>query len=67
MSHDFVGFFVCNTEKHIVWCISAQKNYYNLTKNNHKFQASIAERRTSLSKSLELFRQNSLKVPVKKF
>ena len=63
MSHNFASFFVCNTEKLIVWCITARKNYYNLTKNNHKFQASMTERRTSLNKGF----QNSLKVPVKKF
>ena len=63
MSYNFVSFFVCNTEKLFVWCISAPKNYYNLTKNNHKFQASMPESRTSLNKGF----QNSLKVPVKKF
>ena len=63
MSHNFVSFFVCNNEKLIVWCISARKNHFNLTKNNHKFQASIDERRTSLNKGF----QNSLKVPVEKF
>ena len=60
-----VSLFV--TLRNVLKRISAQKNYYSLTKNNHKLQASIAERRTSLSKSSEIFRQNSLKVPVKKF
>ena len=63
MSHNFVSFFVCNTEKLVVWCITARKNDCNLTKNNHKFQASMTERRTALNKGF----QNSLKVPVKKF
>ena len=40
-SHDFVSFFACNIKKLIVWCVSAKKNYYNLMKNNHKFQASV--------------------------
>ena len=53
-------------EKLIVWCISAKKDYDNLTKNNHKFQASATESYTSLSKSSGMFRQNPLKVPVKK-
>ena len=66
MSHEFVSSFVCNIEKIIAWCISAKKNYYNLTKNNHKFQASVTERCYSLSKSSGIFRQNPLKVPVKK-
>ena len=59
VQHDFVGFFICNVEKPIVWCISAKEIYYN-TKNNHKFQASVAERYTSLSKSSGIFRQNPL-------
>ena len=63
--HDFVSFFVCNIEKLIVWFISAKKSYYNLTKNN-KFQARVTERCISLSKSCGIFRENSLKVPVKK-
>ena len=65
--HDFINFFVGNIEKLSVWCISASKNYYNLTNNNHKFQASATEMCTSLSKSSEIFRQNLLKVPVKNF
>ena len=32
---------VCNIKKLIVWCISAKKNYYNITKNSRKFQASV--------------------------
>ena len=39
-------FLFCNIEKSIVWCISAKKNYYSLTKNNHKFLASVTERGT---------------------
>ena len=54
------------TSRNFVWCVSAKKHYYNLTKNNHKFQASVTERCTSLSKSSEIFRQNPLKVPKKK-
>ena len=42
--HDLFSFFVCNSEKFIVWCISAKENYYNLTKNCHKFQTSVAEK-----------------------
>ena len=56
--------FVSNIEKPTVCCISTKKNCYNVTKNNHKFQSSIAERGTSLSKSSGIFRQNL--VPVKK-
>ena len=68
--HGFVSFFVCNIMKNIkkliAWCISAKKNNYNLTKNNHNFQASNTERCTSLSKNFGIFQQNPLKVPVKK-
>ena len=39
--HDFVSFFVCSIEKFIAWCFSTEKNYYNLTKNSHKLQASV--------------------------
>ena len=42
------------------------KNYHNLTKNNHKFQAIVTEKFTSLSKNSGIFRQNPLKVPVRK-
>ena len=66
MPQNFVSFFVCNIEKLIVWCISARKNYCNLTKNNHKFQANVTERCTSLSKSSGIFRQNLLKAPAKR-
>ena len=38
MPHDFVSFFVCNIEKLIVWCVSAKKNYYSLTKNPINFR-----------------------------
>ena len=63
---DFVIFFVCNIEKLIVWCIATKKAYYILTKNNRKFQATVGERFTSLGKSSGIFRQNPVKVPVKK-
>ena len=46
LTRGFIGFI----EKP-VWCISGKENYYNRTKNNHKFQASVTERYTSLSKS----------------
>ena len=36
-------------------------------KNTRKFQASVTERCTSLSKCSGMFRQNLLKIPVKKF
>ena len=36
-------------------------------KNSAKFQVNITERRTALSKRSRMFRQNLLKVPVKKF
>ena len=39
-------------EKLTVWCISAKRNYYDLKKNNHKFQASVTERCTSVSNIL---------------
>ena len=58
------SFFVCNIEKLIVWFISANGSYYNTTKNSRKFQASVTERCTSLSKRSGMFRQNLLKVPV---
>ena len=61
-----ISFFICNIENRIVWCISAKENYHNLTKNNHKFQASFTERYTSLSKSSGIIRQNPLKAPTKK-
>ena len=66
MSHDFVSFFVWNIEKFIACCISAKKNYHNLAKISHKFQAGVTERCTSLSKSSGIFRQNPSKVTVKK-
>ena len=53
--HEFVRVFVCNIEKPFVCFISAKENYYNLMKNNHKFQASVTESYTSLSTSLEYF------------
>ena len=57
---DFLNFFVCNIEKPIVWCsaylrISAKENYYNLTKNSRKFQASVTEKCACLSKRSECF------------
>ena len=64
--HNFVSFIVCNIVRPIVWCISAKDNYYSLTKYNHKFQASVTKRYTSLSKSSGIFRKNPLKAPVKK-
>ena len=63
---DLFKLFVCNIEKLIVWCISAKKNYYNITKNNRTFQASVTERCNSLIKHSGTFRQNLSKVPVKK-
>ena len=60
-----VSFFVTSI-KPLVWCISAKKNYYNLTKNNHEFQASVTGRCTSLSKSSGIFWQIPLRVPLKK-
>ena len=35
-------------------------------RNSRKFQANVTERRTSLNKRSRMFRQNLLKVPVKK-
>ena len=64
--HGFVSFFVCNIEKRIVWCVSARKKYCNLTKNNHKLQASATKGCTFLSKSSGILRRNLLKVPEKK-
>ena len=66
MPHDFFSFFVCNIEKRIAWRISVKENYYNLTKNSRKFQTSVTERCTSLSKRSGMFRQKVLKVPGKK-
>ena len=66
VAHDFVSFFVCNIKKVIVWCIYVRKKYYNLTKNKLKFQVSVTEWYTSLDKGPGIFRQNPLKVPVKK-
>ena len=66
MSRDLFNLFVCNIEKLIVWFISAKKNYHNLMENSPKFHANVTERRTSLSKHSRMFRQNLLKVPVKK-
>ena len=63
---DLFNLFVCNIEKLIVCCISAKENYYNLMKILRKFQASVTERCTSLSKGCGMCRQNILKVPVKK-
>ena len=52
--------------KLIVWRISAKENYFNLTKNSRKFQSSVNRRYSSLSKRSGMFRQNLLKVAVKK-
>ena len=38
MPPDFVSFFVCNIEKPIACCVSAKKNYYNLTKSYMHFR-----------------------------
>ena len=65
--HHFFSFFVFKLEKLIVWCLPAKKNYYHLTKNGLKFEASVTERCTSLGKRSGMFRQSLLKVPVKKF
>ena len=43
-----------------------KENYYNLTKNSRKFETSVTERCTFLSKRSGIFRQNVLKVPRKK-
>ena len=59
-------YFVCNIEKLSVWCIFATENYYSLTKNSRKSQLSVTKRCTSLSNRSGMFRQNLLKVPVKK-
>ena len=56
------NFFVCKIEKLIVWCISAKASYYNPTKNSRKFQGSVIERCTSLSKRSGMFRQKFEKV-----
>ena len=60
-----VSLFV-TSQKCIVWCFFDKENYCNLTKSSCKFQASVTERCTSLSKRSDMFRQNLLKVPVKK-
>ena len=60
-----VSLFV--TSKNVLFGVFlSRKNYYNLTKNNHKFHVSVSERCTSLIKSSGIFRQNPLKVPMKK-
>ena len=46
--------------------MSAKENYCSLMKNSPKFQPNVTERCTSLSKHSRLFRQNLLKVPMKK-
>ena len=43
-----------------------KENYYSLTKNSRKFQTSVTERCTFLSKSSGMFWQNVLKVRGKK-
>ena len=60
------NFFVGSIEILVIWCISAKENHYDLGKNSPKFQASVTERYTSLSRRSGMFRQNLLKVPVKK-
>ena len=44
-----------NIEK-LVCCISAKKNYYNFTKNSHKFQTSVTERCTSTQSFVKSFK-----------
>ena len=66
MPRDLFNLFVCNIEKLLLYgFFSAQENYYNLMKNNPKFQVNVTERRTSLSKRSRMFRQNLLKVTEK--
>ena len=67
MPCDRFNLFVCNIKKPIAGCISAKENYFNLTKNRGKFQASATERWTSLSKHFRMFWQNLLKLLVKRF
>ena len=67
MPCDRFNLFVCNIKKPIAGCISAKENYFNLTKNRGKFQASATERCTSLSKHFRMFWQNLLKLLVKRF
>ena len=64
--YGFVNFFIRNIERIITCSISGKKNYHNLIKNSHKFQASVTGWCTSLSKSSEIFREKPSKVPVKK-
>ena len=66
MPHGFFSFFARIIEKLVVWCISIKENYYNLTRNGRKFQASVTERCISLSKRSGMLRGNLLKVHVKK-
>ena len=56
----FLIYLFVTSRNLFVWCISAKENYYNITKNSRKFQASATETCTSQ------FPQNLLKVPVKK-
>ena len=39
----FLIYLFVTSRNLFVWCISAKENYYNLTKNSRKFQASVTE------------------------
>ena len=67
MLHEYsTNIYLPGEKKFIVRYISAKENYYNLTKNSRKFQASVTERFTSLSKHSGIFRQKVLNVLAQK-
>ena len=62
----FLIYLFVTSRNYYFWFISVVENYHNLLKNSPKFQASVTERRTSLSKRSRMFWKNLSKVPVKK-
>ena len=61
VSHDFLFYFFVTLRK-LFFDVFLPRKITNLAKNNYKFQV----RCTSSSKRSEIFRQNPLKIPLKK-
>ena len=57
----FLIYLFVTSRNLFVWCISAKENYYNLTKNSRKFQASVTKTCT-FSVSAKSFKSTCEKV-----
>ena len=63
---NFLSYLFVTSRNLLFGVFLPKKNYYNITKNSRKCQASVSERCTSLCKHSGMFRQNLSKVPVNK-